>query len=84
MVENSLLQNSPSQNSKVSTTVLLFVFGKSFANICLKIYLSNIIYTNIVELYAVCFGIRDNTRYSKASYISARNKSWLYCGLSHV
>jgi len=28
--------------------------------------------------------LRDNQRYSKASYISARNKSWLNCGLSHV
>jgi len=35
MVENSLLRNSPSQNY-VSTIVLLFVFGKSFAEICLK------------------------------------------------
>jgi len=36
MVENSVLLNSPSQN-EVSTIVLLFVFGKSFAEICLKI-----------------------------------------------
>jgi len=36
MVENSLLLNCPSQN-EVSAIVLLFVFGKSFAEICLKI-----------------------------------------------
>jgi len=64
--------------------VLLFVFGKSFAAICLKIKLSNIIYTSIIKLYAVYFRIRDNQRYSKASYISPLNKSWLYHGLSHV
>jgi len=45
--------------------VLLFVFGKSFAEICLKILLSNIIYTSIIRLYAVCFWIRNNQRYSK-------------------
>jgi len=28
--------------------------------------------------------LRDNKRYRKASYISAQNKSYLYCGLSHV
>jgi len=28
--------------------------------------------------------MRDNQRYSKAGYISARNKSWLNCGLLHV
>ena len=28
--------------------------------------------------------MRDSQRYSKASYISARSKPWLYCGLSHV
>jgi len=44
----------------------------------------NIMYTSIIKLYAVCFWIRGNQRYSKASYISARNKSWLYCSLSHV
>jgi len=42
------------------------------------------LYTSIIKLYAVYFWIRDNQRYSKASYISARNKSWLHCGLSHV
>jgi len=26
----------------------------------------------------------DNQRHSKGSYISARDKSWLYCSLSHV
>ena len=36
------------------------------------------------KLEVVCFWIRDNQRYSKASYISARNKSWLHCGLSYV
>jgi len=36
MVENILLLNSPSQNL-VSAIVLLFVFGKTFAEICLKI-----------------------------------------------
>jgi len=64
--------------------VLLFVFGESFAEICLKIKLSNIIYTGIMKLYPVCFGIRDNQRCSTARYISARNKSLLYCGLSHM
>jgi len=39
---------------------MLFVFGKSFAEICLKISLSNIIYTSIIKLYAVCFWIRDS------------------------
>jgi len=43
-----------------------------------------IIYTSIIQLYDVCFWIRDNQRYSKVSYISVRNKSWLCCGLSHV
>jgi len=41
-------------------------------------------YTSIIKLYAVCFWIRDNQRYSTASYISARNKSWFCWGLSHV
>jgi len=45
-----------------------------------KIFLN----TSIIEFHAVHFWIRDNQRYSKASYISARNESWLYCGLSHV
>jgi len=36
--------------------------------------------TSIIKLYAVCFWIRDSQRYSKASYISAWNKLWLYCG----
>jgi len=54
MVENSLLLNSSLQN-QVSTIVLLFVFDERFAIICMKIYLSNIIYTSIIELYAVCF-----------------------------
>ena len=40
--------------------------------------------TSIIKFYAVCFWIRDNHRYSKISYISARTKSMLYCGLSHV
>ena len=40
--------------------------------------------TSIIKLYTVCFWIRDNQLYSKSSYISARNKSWLYCSLSHV
>jgi len=40
--------------------------------------------TSIIKLYAVCFWIRGNQRYSKVSYISTRNKSWLDCGLSHV
>jgi len=31
-------------------------------------------YTSIIKLYAVCFWICDNQRYSKASCISARNK----------
>jgi len=35
--------------------VLLFVFGKSFAEISLKNSLSNIICTSIIKLYAVCF-----------------------------
>jgi len=42
------------------------------------------IYTSNIKLYAVYFGMRDNQRYSKASYISALNKSWLYYGLLHV
>ena len=54
--------------------MLRFVFIKSFAEICLKIYLSNIIYTSTIKLYAVCFWISDNQRYSKAICISARNK----------
>jgi len=54
MVENSLMRNSPSPNY-VSTIVLLFVFIKSFVEICLKIYLSNITYTSIIKLYDVCF-----------------------------
>jgi len=41
-------------------------------------------YTNIIKLFAVCFWTRDNQSYRKASYISARNKLWLYGGLSHV
>ena len=34
-----------------------------------------IIYTSIIKLYVACFWIRYNQRYSKASYISVRNKS---------
>jgi len=58
--------------------VLLFVFGKYFAEICLKMQLFNIINLHL--------NLRDNQRYGKASYvyISPQNKSWLYCGLSHV
>jgi len=41
-------------------------------------------YTSNIKLYAVCFWIRDKQRHSKTSYIYARNKSWLYSGLSHV
>jgi len=44
----------------------------------------SIIYTSIIKLYAVCFWIRDNQRYSKAIYISAQNKQWLYCGLCNI
>jgi len=42
------------------------------------------IHTSIIEVYAVCFWIRDNQRYSKSRYVSSRAKSMLYCGLSHV
>jgi len=35
MVEDSLLQNCPSYNS-VSTILLLFVFGKNFSEVYLK------------------------------------------------
>ena len=43
-----------------------------------------ILATCIFKFYAVYFWIRDNPRYSKSSYISARNKLWLYCGLSQM
>jgi len=31
----------------------------------------------MIKLYPVYFWTRDNQRYSKTSYISARNKYWL-------
>ena len=37
------------------------------------------LYTCIFKFYAVCFWVCDNKRCSKVSYISAQNKSWLYC-----
>jgi len=32
-------------------------------------------------ILAVCFWRRANPRYSKPSYNSARNRSWLHCDL---
>jgi len=40
--------------------------------------------TGIVKFCAIYFWIRDKQCNSKVSYISAWNKSRLYCGLSHV
>jgi len=53
---------------------MIFVFGKSFAKTCLKISLSNIIYTSIITLCAVCFWIRDNQRYSK-TFLHGTNRN---------
>jgi len=49
-----------------------------------KTFVDPAIYTSIIKFCAVCFWIRDNQRYRKTRYISARNKSMLYRGLSHV
>jgi len=46
MVGDGLFQNYPCENY-VSTIVLLFVFGKNFAEVCLKMQLSNIIHLHL-------------------------------------
>jgi len=74
MVENSLLLNSPSQN-EVSTIVLLFVFGKSFGEICLKIHNFLTMYTLAPLNYTLSVSeyVTTNVAAKPVTYLHGRN-----------